>query len=123
MLDLLPNEYIHQFEKIIILCPTLRHNETYKSRPWISSDDNIFLIIPKDKLLKCIPELSKRQSCEETLFVIDDCIGDDEFNKQGGIFSILTATGRHINHTFWFLIQHYNRIPITIRDQIKMLFV
>ena len=76
MLDLLQNEYIHHFEKIIILCPTLRHNETYKSRPWISSDDNIFLVIPEDKLLKCISGLSKRESCKETLFVIDDCIGD-----------------------------------------------
>ena len=123
MLDLIQNEYRHHFDNIVILCPTLRVNETYKSRPWIWSDDNIFLIIPKDKLFECISRFSKALTCEETLFVIDDCIGDDELNKQGGIFSILTATGRHINHTFWFLIQRYKRIPITIRDQIKMLFV
>ena len=123
MLDLLQNEYIQHFEKIIILCPTLRNNKTYKSRPWIRSDDNIFLIILEDKLFELISRFSKALGCEETLFVIDDCIGDDEFNKQGGIFSILTATGRHINHTFWFLIQRNKRIAITIRDQIKMLFV
>ena len=69
MLDLLQNEYRHHFEKIIILCPTLRNNKTYKSRLWIWSDDNIFLIEPKDQLFEWISRFSKVLGCEETLFV------------------------------------------------------
>ena len=31
-LDLLKKEYINHFNFIIIICPTLKHNETYRSR-------------------------------------------------------------------------------------------
>ena len=30
-LDLLENEYINHFDFILIICPTLKHNETYRS--------------------------------------------------------------------------------------------
>ena len=51
MLDLFENEYRHHFDNIVILCPTLHINKTYKSRPWIWSDDNIFLIEPGEKII------------------------------------------------------------------------
>ena len=31
-LDLLEKEYKNHFDFIIIICPTLKHNETYRSR-------------------------------------------------------------------------------------------
>ena len=31
-LDLLKKEYKDQFNYIVIICPTLKHNETYRSR-------------------------------------------------------------------------------------------
>ena len=34
-LSLLENEYRHYFDFIVIICPNLAHNETYKSRGWV----------------------------------------------------------------------------------------
>ena len=85
VLDLLENEYRHHFEYIIILCPTLRINETYRSRPWIWSDNNIFLIEPKDKLFKCIRLISKSLIKRETLFILDDIIADKSLDKKTSI--------------------------------------
>ena len=37
-LDLLEKEYINHFDFIIIICPTLKHSKTYKSRGWVWTD-------------------------------------------------------------------------------------
>ena len=34
-LNLLENEYRNHFDFIVIVCPTLAHNETYKSHGWV----------------------------------------------------------------------------------------
>ena len=34
-LSLLENEYRNHFNFIVIICPTLRYNSTYKSRGWV----------------------------------------------------------------------------------------
>ena len=34
-LSLLENEYRGHFNFIVIICPTLEHNKTYKSRGWV----------------------------------------------------------------------------------------
>ena len=34
-LNLLQNEYRNHFDFIVIICPTLAHNETYKSQGWV----------------------------------------------------------------------------------------
>ena len=46
-MKLLETSYKHHFENIIIICPTVRYNETYKNRPWILTDPNVCLIEPK----------------------------------------------------------------------------
>ena len=58
MLDLLENEYKDHFDYIVILCPTLRINETYLTRCWVRKDKRVFLVEPGDKLLEWINLLS-----------------------------------------------------------------
>ena len=38
VLDLLEKEYFSHFDFIVILCPTLKHNSTYRSRKWFQID-------------------------------------------------------------------------------------
>ena len=45
-LSLLKNEYRNHFDFIVIICPTLAHNEMYKSRGWVWNDPNIILEEP-----------------------------------------------------------------------------
>ena len=44
VLDLLEGPYKGVFEHIIILCPTVKHNKTYKERGWINSDPEVYVV-------------------------------------------------------------------------------
>ena len=43
-LNLLENEYGNHFDFIVIICPSLRHNSTYKSRGWVWNDPEVIPI-------------------------------------------------------------------------------
>ena len=45
-LSLLVNEYRNYFNFIVIIWPTLAHNETYKSRGWVWNDPDVIPIEP-----------------------------------------------------------------------------
>ena len=45
-LSLLENEYRNYFDFIVIICPTLRYNSTYKSRSWVRNDPDVIPIEP-----------------------------------------------------------------------------
>ena len=49
-LSLLENEYRNHFNSIVIICPTLRHNSTYKSQGWVWNDPDVIPIEPGDQL-------------------------------------------------------------------------
>ena len=40
-LSLLETEYRNHFDFIVIICPTLRYNSTYKSRGWVWNDPDL----------------------------------------------------------------------------------
>ena len=80
VLKLLESLYKHHFENIIIFCPTLRWNSTYKNRPWIKPDRNVYLIEPKDKLFEGLTKASLEFAGEETLFIVD-IIADESIDK------------------------------------------
>ena len=44
-LSLLDNEYRNHFDFIVIICPTLRYNSTYKSRGWVWNDPDVIPIM------------------------------------------------------------------------------
>ena len=103
--NLLETSYNHHFENIIIICPTIQYNETYKNRPWILSDRNVYLIEPKDKLFERILKLSSIFHGEETLFIIDDIIADESLDKRRQPLLELAIAGRHKKHSLWCLMQ------------------
>ena len=43
-LSLLENEYRNDFDFIVITCPTLRYNSTYKSQSWVWNDPDVINI-------------------------------------------------------------------------------
>ena len=123
VLNLIEQEYRDHFENIIILCPTIRWNETYRTTPWIRSDDGIFIIEPKDKLFEWIGFLSKLFAGQVTLFIVDDIISDETLDKKRQPLLELAISGRHRGHSLWLLTQSYTAIPKNLRRQKKMLFV
>ena len=123
VLNLIEQEYRDHFDHIIIICPTIRWNETYRTTPWIRSDDRIFIIEPKDKLFEWVGFLSKLFAGQVTLFIVDDIISDETLDKKRQPLLELAISGRHRGHSLWLLTQSYTAIPKNLRRQKKMLFV
>ena len=47
VLDLTEKEYKKHFDYIVVICPTIRINETYYVRDWIIDDESVWLIEPR----------------------------------------------------------------------------
>ena len=84
-LDLLEKKYKNYFNFIIIICPMLKHNSTYRSRKWVWTDPEVTLIEPGNSLYGWIANetLGKRRQP-----LLDSAI-----------------SGRHKEHLLWLLTQ------------------
>ena len=122
-LNLFESEYRHHFDFIIIICPALEHNETYKSRGWVWNDPDVIPIEPDNNLYYLIEKISKLLAGSKTLFLIDDIIADEAFDKRRQPLLGLAIFGRHRQRSLWLLIQSYTAIPNNIRRQAEMLYV
>ena len=122
-LSLLDNEYRNHFDFIVIICPTLAHNETYKSRGWVWNDPHIILEEPGNQIHYLIEKYSNSLAGSKTLFLIDDIIADEVLDKHRQPLLELAISGRHRSHSLWLLTQSYTAIPNNIRRQAKMLYV
>ena len=94
-LNLLKNEYRHHFHFIIIICPTLEHNETYKSRGCVWNDPDVIPIELDNNLYYLIEKISKLLAGSKTLCLIDDIIADEALDKRRQPLLELAISGRH----------------------------
>ena len=122
-LSLLENEYKNHFDFIVIICPTLAHNSTYKSRGWVWNDPDVIPIEPRNNLYYLIEKISNLLVGSKTLFLIDDIITDETLDKRRQSLLELAISGRHRSHSLWLLTQIYTAVPNNIRRQAKMLYV
>ena len=122
-LSLLENEYRNHFDFIVIICPTLAHNKTYKSRGWVWNDPDVIPIELDNNLYYLIEKISNLLPGSKTLFLIDDIIADEALDKRRQPLLELTISGRHRQHSLWLLTQLYTAVPNNIRRQAKMLYV
>ena len=114
-LSLLENEYRDHFDFIVIICPTLRYNSTYKSRGWVWNDPDVILVEPGNQLYYLIEKISNLLAGSTTLFLIDDIIADETLDKRRQPLLELAISGRHRQHSLWLLTQSYTAIPNNIR--------
>ena len=80
-LSLLENEYRNNFDFIVIICPTLRYNSTYKSRGWVWNDPEVILEEPSNQLYVLIKKYSNLLAGSKTLSLIDEIIADEALDK------------------------------------------
>ena len=104
-LDLLESEYKTHFNFIVIICPTLEHNEAYKSRGWVRTDSDIIHIEPDNNVYYWIEKISNLLTGSKTLFLIDDIIADEALDKRHQLLLELAISGRHRQHSLWLLSQ------------------
>ena len=122
-LDLLEKEYKNHFDFIIIICPTLKHNSTYRSRKCVWTDPEVLLIEPGNSLYGWIEKIGNLLARSKTLSLIDDIIADENLNKRRQPLLELAISGRHRAHSLWLLTQLYTAVPKNIRRQAKILYV
>ena len=122
-LNLLESEYRNHFNFIVIICPTLRYNSTYKSRGWVWNDPDVIPIEPGNQLYYLIEKISNLLARSKTLFLIDDIIADETLDKRRQPLLELAISGHHRGHSLWLLTQSYTAVPNNIRRQAKMLYV
>ena len=127
-LSLLETEYRNHFDFIVIICPTLRYNSTYKNRSWVWNDPDVIPIEPGNQLYYLIQKISNLLTGDKTLFdkalfLTDDIIADDTLDKRHQPLLELAISGRHRGHSLWLLTQSYSTVPNNIRRQAKMLYV
>ena len=80
-LNLLEKEYINHFDFIIIICPKLKHNETYRSREWFWTNPRIISIEAGNHLFDWIKMVGNELAGSKTLFLVDDIIADEKLDK------------------------------------------
>ena len=122
-LNLLENEYRNHFDLIVIICPTLRYDSTYKSRGWVWNDPDVIPIELGNNLYYLIEKISNLLAGSKILFLIDDIIADETLDKCHQPLLELAILGRHKGHSLWLLTQSYTTVPNNIRSQAKMLYV
>ena len=85
-LNLLETEYRSHFDFIVIICPTLRYNSTYKSRGWVWNNPDVIPIEPGNQLYYLIEKISNLLAGSKTLFLIDDIIADETLDKRSNLY-------------------------------------
>ena len=122
-LNLLESEYRNHFDFIVIICPNLRYNSTYKSQGWVLNDPDVIPIEPGNQLYVLIEKISNLLTGSATLLLIYDIITDETLDKRRQPLLELAISGRHRGHSLWLLTQSYTAVPNNIRRQAKMLYV
>ena len=118
VLELIEKEYNKHFDFIVIICPTLRENNKINhAKEWIKSDDNFWLVDPKDNLYQWIKKLSELLRFLIVLFIIDDIIVNESLDKRRQPLLELSISGRHRGHYLWLLAQSYSAIPNDENDE------
>ena len=95
VLELIEKEQKKHLDYIIIICPTLRENDTCHVKEWIKNGDKVWLVDPKDNLYQWIKKLPELLRFLEVIFIIDDIVADESLNKRRQLLLELSILGRH----------------------------
>ena len=98
-LDLLEAVYKGIFSQIVILCPTVRWNETYRERRWLWTDPEVYIFDPGERLQDYLRALFSIFAGEPMLYIIDDCSASKDLTKKRDMLSHLAFSGRHASQS------------------------
>ena len=107
------------FRHIVVLCPTIEHNKTYKQCPWLWTDPEVNVLDPGERLHDYLQAFYLVFRGEPTLFIIDDCSATKALTKKKDMLSELAFSGRHADISVWVLTQKYNSVLKDLREQTR----
>ena len=121
LLHMLEEEYMKQFDYIILLCPTFEWNKTYGD--WRYKDDPDFLAIPCehdniDILLDHVVDVFKGSN---SLIILDDCASGQEIKNRTSEVVKLGFSARHYGLSSIVITQQLTSIAKPYRENISKL--
>ena len=119
ILDLLQGLYRGFFRYIVVLCPTIEHNKTYKQCPWLWTDPEVYDLDPGERLHDYLRACYQVFMGEPTLYIIDDCSATKTLTQKKDMLSELAFTGRHADQSVRVLTQKYNSVLKDLREQTR----
>ena len=106
-------------QHIVILCPTIEHNKTYKQCPWLWTDPEVYVLDPGERLHDYLRAFYLVFKDEPTLFIIDYCSATKALTKKRDMLSELAFSGRHADISVWVLTQKYTSVLTDLREQTR----
>ena len=121
LLDTLEQNYMCHFEYIFLLCPTFKHNNTY--RLWRYESDEDYLVIPCDQdhvddWLKYIVQTYKGTN---SLIILDDCASSKGVKGRTSELVKLGFAARHYGFSTIVITQQLTSIAKPYRENISKL--
>ena len=107
------------FRHIVILCPTIEYNKTYKQCPWLWMDPEVYVLDLGERLQDYLWAFYLVFKGEPTLFIIADCSATKALTKKRDMLSELAFSGRHADISFLVLTQKYNSVLTDLREQTR----
>ena len=128
VLDLLEHDFVQKFDYIVIFCPSIDMNKTYKNRTWVKRDKHIYVYPPEKTKLDLNSALEDainvfKDSDAQTLFIIDDCANLWESKNKCTQLTELGFSGRHYGISVWLITQKYNAVCKDFRENCKHMII
>ena len=119
ILNLLEGPYRGFFRHIVVLCPSIEHNKTYKQCPWLWTDPEVYVLDPVSAfMITCGPSTWCLRASQH-FFIIDDCSATKALTQKEDMLSELAFSSRHADISVWVLSQKYNAVLKDLREQTR----
>ena len=110
-----------KFDAVILISPTAAFNGEYSG---ILPEKNIIAKFSAEyiyTLLEAQKKIIAKGKINRICLILDDCLGSVKFNNP--IFDLLSTTGRHYQLSVFCLMQHYKKIPPSMRGNADYAFI
>lgn len=121
LLDMIEKEYMNHFDYIILICPTLEWNKTYREWKFLKDPDFIAIQCEQDNvdvILKLVTEIYKGTN---SLIILDDCASGQDVKNRTSELVKLAFSARHYKLSTIVITQQLTSISKPYRENISRL--
>ena len=121
LLNMLENEYKNHFDYIVLVCPTLSWNKTYKRLKYLSDTDVIPIECEHDNVDNFLHIISEIYRGSSTLVILDDCASAQDVKNRTSELVKLAFSTRHYGLSTIVITQQLTSIAKPYRENISKL--
>ena len=123
LLNILEEEFLHQFTYIFLICPTYQDNKTYQEWKYRNDPKFIVLDVSQDDVETYLSIISKNYRNTNSLIILDDCASCQSVKSRTSSLVEFAFHGRHAGFSTVVISQHFKAITPSFRDNAQHLLV